>query len=76
MTTNRFIGTDRLYRNYIDGAFVDSTKDKIDVINPATGAVIARVPESDSAEVDRAVAAARTAQADWERRPEIGRAHV
>ncbi|RBO95976.1 aldehyde dehydrogenase [Pseudochrobactrum asaccharolyticum] len=74
MTTNRFIGTDRLYRNYIDGTFVDSTKDKIDVINPATGAVIARVPESDSAEVDCAVAAARTAQADWERRPAIERA--
>lgn len=74
MTANAFINLDRAYRNYIDGAFVEATTGLIDVTNPATGAVIARVPDSDAAEVDRAVAAARKAQGDWERLPAIERA--
>lgn len=74
MTVNAFIDLDRAYRNYIDGAFVEATTGLIDVANPATGAVIARVPDSDATEVDRAVAAARKAQGDWERLPAIERA--
>lgn len=74
MTANAFIGLDRAYRNYIDGAFADATSGLIEVTNPATGVVIARVPDSDAAEVDRAVIAARKAQGAWERLPAIERA--
>lgn len=74
MTANPFIGLDRAYRNYIDGAFVDAGSELIDVINPATGAVIARVPETNATEVDRAVVAARAAQGAWEKLPAIERA--
>ncbi len=75
MTTNAFISLDRTYRNYIDGSFSEAASDLIDVINPSTGAVIARVPETDANEVDRAVAAARQAQDGWERLPAIERAN-
>lgn len=37
--------------------------------NPATGAVIRRVRVSTSAEVDAAIAAARTAQPRWAAKP-------
>ena len=37
--------------------------------NPATGAIIQRVRVSTNAEVDKAVAAARTAQPSWNARP-------
>nr|WP_231731377.1 aldehyde dehydrogenase [Lampropedia cohaerens] len=60
-------------RNYIDGAFVDSTE-LHDVINPATGEVLARSPLSAQADVDRAIAAARAAQKPWARKPAIERA--
>ncbi|HWH94024.1 MAG TPA: gamma-aminobutyraldehyde dehydrogenase [Baekduia sp.] len=36
-----------------------------DVVNPATGEVIARVPEGTAADVERAVAAARAARIPW-----------
>lgn len=42
--------------------------------NPATGALLSRVPESDSAAVERAIAAARTAQQDWAKKPANERA--
>src|SRR5881296_771765 len=49
-------------RNYIDGEWVESATGKtLDVINPATREVIARVPDSGPADVDRAVGAARRA---------------
>ena len=52
----------QVYRNYIDGEWVEpASKRTLDVINPATCEVIARVPDSDSADVDRAVRAARRA---------------
>ncbi|PQA73537.1 aldehyde dehydrogenase [Brucella oryzae] len=74
MNTTAFIGLDRAYRNYINGTFVDAATGLIDVTNPATGTVIARVPDSDAAEVDRAVTAARQAQGGWERLTAIERA--
>lgn len=49
------------YQNYIDGSFV-GCDNLVEVRNPATGALLSRVPESDSATVERAIAAARTAQ--------------
>ena len=47
---------------FIDGGEVAaSNPELIDVRNPATGAVIARIPHANAADVDRAVASARTA---------------
>lgn len=47
---------------FINGAFTDSQSGKtFATINPATGQIIAQIAECDSADVDRAVSAARTA---------------
>lgn len=62
------------YQNFIDGKFVESRGDTIDVINPATLDVIARVPESGPEVVDQAVQAAKRAQPAWEKLPAIERA--
>ena len=48
--------------NYVNGRWTESsTSEWIDVINPATGEAIARVPLSDAAEVSAAVEAAAAA---------------
>src|SRR3954451_4855220 len=53
-------------RCYIDGAWVASTgTGSIDVINPATEEVIGQVADGTAEDVDRAVAAARTAFETW-----------
>ncbi|MGP8268526.1 MAG: aldehyde dehydrogenase family protein [Terracidiphilus sp.] len=55
---------------YIDGKFVPAASGKtFPVFNPATGDVIAHVPEAEQEDVDRAVAAARRAFDDgkWTR---------
>ena len=53
-------------RFYIDGGWVDPIERRaIDVINPATEKAIGRVSLGSSADVDRAVAAARTAFATY-----------
>src|ERR1700682_2629916 len=50
------------YDLYIDGQFVSSRSGRwIDVIDPATQAIIARVPDADSLDVEQAVRAARRA---------------
>ena len=47
---------------YINGQFVDAmAAERIDVIDPATSDVIARVPNAGRADVQKAVAAARAA---------------
>jgi betaine-aldehyde dehydrogenase len=52
----------KLYQLYIDGQFIDSTSNRwIDVIDPSTQDLIARVPEPTDAEVGAAVASARRA---------------
>ena len=58
------------HRLYIDGKFVPAASGKtFPVFNPATGEVIAHVPEAEQEDVDRAVAAARRAFDDgkWTR---------
>src|SRR3989475_7604276 len=55
-------GPVQIYKNHIDGEWVDAASGRtLDVINPATREVIARVPDSGAADVDRAVQAARRA---------------
>ena len=52
----------KTYQLYINGEFVEpKTPATIDVIDPATTEVIARVPDASAADVNRAVAAARAA---------------
>jgi acyl-CoA reductase-like NAD-dependent aldehyde dehydrogenase len=57
------------YRMIIGGEEVDSTSGQtMDVVNPATNEVMATVPRCGEADVDRAVAAARSAfEGDWAR---------
>jgi malonate-semialdehyde dehydrogenase (acetylating)/methylmalonate-semialdehyde dehydrogenase len=56
--------------NYINGAWVESTaKEWLDVVNPATGEVIARSPASDAVETTRAIEAAAAAYPEWRRTP-------
>ena len=61
-------------KNYIDGEWVDTAGELKDVVNPATGEVIARVPISTAEEIDEAVAAAREAYPDWRTTPPLARA--
>ena len=54
-------------KNMIGGEFVDPAEGKTeDVINPATGQVIAHSPVSTEEDVDRAVKAARGAFETWQ----------
>jgi aldehyde dehydrogenase (NAD+) len=56
--------------NYIGGAWVASTgQDSIEVTNPATEQVIARISAGTGADVDRAVQAAAAAFPSWAARP-------
>src|ERR1700754_2920346 len=65
----------RVLENYIDGAWApSSSQELLDVTNPATGEVIARVPLSTADEVEDAVRAARAAFEDWRLHPVIERA--
>jgi len=56
----------RALRNFIDGAYRDPASDaRSDIVNPATGAVVATAPISDARDVDAAYAAASTAFGTW-----------
>jgi betaine-aldehyde dehydrogenase/aminobutyraldehyde dehydrogenase len=51
---------------FVDGEFVDALSgETMEVLNPATGEVIAEVPRAGEEDVDRAVAAAETAWESW-----------
>ncbi|MGN6169556.1 MAG: aldehyde dehydrogenase family protein, partial [Solirubrobacteraceae bacterium] len=51
---------------FIDGEYVQSeSAEAIEVENPATEECIAEVPDADTADVERAVEAARRAQREW-----------
>lgn len=52
----------RSFRMFVDGGFTDAVEGGIrDIVSPASGEVIARVPEGSAADVDRAVEAATRA---------------
>jgi betaine-aldehyde dehydrogenase len=58
----------RTLRNFIGGAYVDAEAGATsEVVNPATGEVVAHAPVSGGEEVDAAYAAADTAFAEWGR---------
>src|SRR5215217_4354007 len=64
----------RLLDNYVAGRWTPATgDDALDVTNPATGDVLARVPLSGAGDLDAAVSAARAALPEWRAVSAIGR---
>src|SRR5215212_7497961 len=64
----------RLLDNYVAGRWTAATgDDALDVTNPATGDVLARVPLSGASDLDAAVSAARAALPEWRAVSAIGR---
>ncbi|PLL56251.1 aldehyde dehydrogenase [Klebsiella michiganensis] len=60
---------------YIDGQFEPGRGDAwIDVINPATEALLSRIPDGSAGDARRAILAAERAQPGWEALPAIERA--
>ncbi len=65
------------YKNYIGGRWVDSESGRtFESRDPATGEVIGVLPLSTAADVDRAVAAARSAFGDWRLTPAPRRGEI
>ena len=61
--TERFLLSDN--RMYLNGVFVESeNRDIIDVIEPSTATTLASIPSATEADVDNAVASARSALRD------------
>lgn len=63
-----------ILKNFVGGEWVESKGEIRDVVNPATGEVIARVPISTKDEIDAAVEAAKQAYPDWRRTTSLARA--
>jgi succinate-semialdehyde dehydrogenase/glutarate-semialdehyde dehydrogenase len=62
---------------FIDGRWLEAeSRDTAAVVNPATGAVLGRLPLADAADLDRALAAADRAFATWRRTAPAERARV
>ncbi len=61
-------------RNYIDGEWVESEGELKDVVNPASGKVIAQVPISTKEEIDEAIETAQAAYGEWRATPPLTRA--
>ncbi len=61
--------TTRILPNYVDGGWASAQASSlVDVTNPASGEVLARVPLSGAADVERAVGAANAALPAWRAR--------
>jgi malonate-semialdehyde dehydrogenase (acetylating)/methylmalonate-semialdehyde dehydrogenase len=63
-------------KNYINGEWVESKGEIVDVVNPATYQTIGRVPISTKEEIDAAVAAAQEAWPDWRRTTPLARSRI
>jgi len=63
-----------LIKNFIDGEWVESKGDVVDVVNPVNCETIAKVGISTKDEIDAAVKAAQEAYPDWRRTPAVSRA--
>ncbi|MFX1578175.1 MAG: CoA-acylating methylmalonate-semialdehyde dehydrogenase [Promethearchaeota archaeon] len=64
-----------ILKNYINGEWVESNSTDIrEVLNPATGGVIAKVPMSTAEETEEAIRAAKKAFAKWRRTIPVTRA--
>ncbi|MBD0337493.1 MAG: aldehyde dehydrogenase family protein, partial [Cyanobacteria bacterium Co-bin13] len=64
------MGQSSLLKNYINGQWcLSSAQEQIPVDNPATADILATVPLSPAAEVERAAQAAASAFPEWRRVP-------
>jgi malonate-semialdehyde dehydrogenase (acetylating)/methylmalonate-semialdehyde dehydrogenase len=61
-------------KNYIDGDWIESRGEILDVVNPVKNETIAQVTMSTGEELDTAVKAAQEAYPDWRRTPAVSRA--
>lgn len=61
--------SNRSVRNFINGEFVTSSSQTLDVTNPADGSLLAKVPLCTAAETAQAVAAAKAAFPAWSETP-------
>jgi len=67
--THSFLNSQFSILNFVGGRFTPPASGKyLDDVNPATGEVIARIPDSDAADLEPAVAAAVAAFPDWRKR--------
>jgi alpha-ketoglutaric semialdehyde dehydrogenase len=67
----------RTYRNYVGGEWVDAAGgETFESVTPATGEALGRFPRSSAEDVDRAVAAAKAAFAEWRLVPAPKRGEV
>ncbi len=66
----------KVLKNYIDGEWVESKGEVVDVVNPATMKTISQVPISTREEIDAAVAAAQAAYPDWRRTTPLARTRM
>ena len=66
----------REVKNYINGEWVESKGQIVDVINPATYKVIGKVPISTKEEINTAVAAAKAAFPEWRRTTPLARSRI
>jgi malonate-semialdehyde dehydrogenase (acetylating)/methylmalonate-semialdehyde dehydrogenase len=65
----------RAIKNYVDGQWVESkSTETLEVVNPATTEVLARVPLSTPSEVEAAIQAASSAFPEWRETPPLTRA--
>ena len=61
-------------KNYIDGDWIESESDQIvDIVNPATQKIIAKVPMSTPNEVNAAIKSAKESFSEWRRTPPLAR---
>src|SRR5215831_5321727 len=66
-----------IVQHFIDGRYVDAVSGQsFEKLDPATGEVIARVPDGDGRDVDAAVEAARHAFPRWSRTPTAERSRL
>src|SRR5262245_17599977 len=69
--------TQELIPNLIGGEWTSATATEIlTVKDPASGALLGRVPMSPRSDVDRAVQAAKRAFPDWRRTPPVERVRI
>jgi len=66
----------KLVKNYINGDWVESKGELVDVVNPANNQTIGRVPLSTDEEMNAAVQAAKEAFPDWRKTPPLTRARI
>jgi malonate-semialdehyde dehydrogenase (acetylating) / methylmalonate-semialdehyde dehydrogenase len=79
MTTKPALATQEAptVKMLLDGKFVESqTAEWHDVVNPATQEVLAQVPFSTDAEIEAAIASAKTAFKTWKNTPIAARARI